>query len=134
MKGVNSVVEVGSLVRDAELKYTNSGTAICTFSLAVNGSEKQGDAYVDRPDFFDVTVFGRLGEALHKYLTKGQQIAMSGRLRQDRWEKDGQKHSRIGIIAESIQLLGSKSDATAPAGEFSAPEPTGSAFTDDVPF
>jgi len=138
---VNSVVLVGRLTGDAELKYTKEGTAVCKFSLANNfyaGKDKEGVG------FFDVTVWGKSAEALHPYLVKGKRIAVQGELRQERWEKDGQKQSRVGITAQSIQLLDSK-EATeqkpappsqqrrqeAPKAEFVGPE----SFEDDsIPF
>ena len=107
---INNVALVGRLTRDAELKYTNSGTAVCKISLAVNRSVKRGENWEDEASFFDVTVWGRRGEALAQYLQKGTRIAVAGSLQQDRWEKDGQKFSRVGINAQSIQLLGEKRD------------------------
>jgi len=136
MKDINSVILVGRLTRDAELKYLNTGTAICTFSIAVNRSVKKGDKWEDEASFFDITLFGKQGEVVTQYLTKGQQIAVSGELRQDRWEKDGQKHSRVVIVADSVQLLGGKrqdGNKAAPRAESEPlhPEP----FEDDpIPF
>jgi single-strand DNA-binding protein len=105
---VNSVVIVGRLTRDAELKYLNSGTAVASLSLAVNRSKKEGDQWVSEANFFDVSYFGKGAEGVKPYLTKGTQIAVQGSLRQDRWEKDGQKFSKVAIVADSIELLGSR--------------------------
>ncbi len=105
---INRVVLVGRLTRDAELKYTNSGLAICAFSVAVNSSRKQGDEWVEEANFFDITVFGRQGEAIQRYLVKGQQVGVDGRLKQDRWQtQEGQNRSKVGIIADNVRLLGS---------------------------
>ena len=68
---INSVVVIGRLTRDAELRYSNSGTAICKFALANNYSRKQGDSWIEETNFFDAVLMGRRAEALHKYLVKG---------------------------------------------------------------
>ncbi|MCF7945232.1 MAG: single-stranded DNA-binding protein [Spirochaetia bacterium] len=103
---VNVVVLVGRLTRDAELRYTNSGTAICSFSIAVNRRKRSGDSWENEANFFDIILWGRQGEALQKYLEKGKQVSVSGELRQNRWEQNGQKRSRVEIAANTIQLLG----------------------------
>jgi single-strand DNA-binding protein len=103
---INSVTIVGRMTRDAELKYTNSGFAISSISIAVNRSRKDGDQWVEEANFFDVTLLGRRAESLNQYLQKGTRIAVTGELKQERWEKDGQKRSRVSIQANNIQLLG----------------------------
>ena len=101
---INSVVIVGRLTRDAELRYLNSGTAVASISIAVNRSKKDGDQWISEANFFDVSYFGKGAEGIKPYLTKGTQIAVQGSLRQDRWEKDGQKFSRVNILADSVEL------------------------------
>ena len=103
---INIVTIVGRLTRDSELKYTNSGTAVCKFSLAVNRKKRSGDQWTDEVSYFDVVLWGKQGEALQQYLGKGKQIAVSGELRQNRWEQDGQSRSKVEIIANNLQLLG----------------------------
>ena len=103
---INSVVIVGRLTRDVELKYMNNGNAVASMSIAVNRSKKEGDQWVSEAHFFDVSYFGKGAEAVKPYLTKGKQIAVQGSLRQNRWEKDGQKQSRVVIVADSVELLG----------------------------
>lgn len=105
---INHVVLVGRLTRDAELKYTNSGMALTKLGIAVNRRMKQGDQWVDEANFFDATLWGKRGESLNQYLSRGQQVAIDGELRQERWEKDGVKNSRVTIHVNDIQLLGSK--------------------------
>ena len=124
MNDVNSVALIGRLTKDADIKYLQSGTAVVNFSLAVNESVKNGNSWSERASFFDVTFYGRQGEGLQRYLTKGKQIAITGTLQQQRWQKDGQTKSKIVIIAKTIQLLGSPRDgnmggmvSTPPAGE-----------------
>ena len=105
---INKVMLVGRLTRDAELQYTNSGYALCKFSIAVNRRKKQGEEWVDEVNYFDINIWGRRGESLNSYLTKGAQVAIEGHLKQDRWEKDGIKRSKVTIEADNIQLLGGK--------------------------
>lgn len=150
---LNRVVLVGRLTRDAELMYTNSGFALCKFSVAVNRRRKSGDQWIEEASFFDISIWGKRGESLNPYLTKGQQVAIEGQLRQDRWEQDGQKRSRIVVDASNIQLLGSRSEqqgrpnnatsaAPRPAQNNSQPfeqysppsEPVNDRFEDDIPF
>jgi single-strand DNA-binding protein len=108
MADINHVVLVGRLVRDAQLKYTNSGLAICEFSIAINNRRKQGEEWVDEPNFFDVTLFGRQGEAIQRYLTQGKQVGVDGQLRQDRWQTpEGQNRSKVQVVASNVMLLGS---------------------------
>ena len=106
---INSVIIVGRLTRDVELKYMNNGNAVASMSIAVNRSKKEGDQWVSEAHFFDVSYFGKGAEAVKPYLTKGKQIAVQGSLRQNRWEKDGQKQSRVVIVADSVELLGGSS-------------------------
>lgn len=103
---INSVVLVGRLTRDAELKYTANGTAVCKFAVAVNRRRKTGDSWSDEASFFDIVLWGRQGEAIHQYLGKGKQIAVQGELRQNRWEQNGQNRSKVEIHAVNVQLLG----------------------------
>ena len=111
MADVNHVILIGRLTRDAELKYTSGGQAVCKFGLAINRRKKQGDQWVDEANFFDIVLWGRSGESINQYLTKGKQIAVEGELRQDRWEQDGQARSKVEIMANNVQLLGGGQDA-----------------------
>ena len=112
MSDMNIVAINGRLTRDAELKYTNSGMAICKFSIATNRSVKKGDKWEDEANFFECTMFGKRAESINQYLTKGQQVSISGELRQERWEKDGKQNSRVTISVNNLQLIGGKSDNT----------------------
>ncbi|MDR1231792.1 MAG: single-stranded DNA-binding protein [Spirochaetaceae bacterium] len=106
MTDLNRVVLVGRLTRDAEMKFTPGGLAVSKFSIAVNRSRKVGDQWEEEASFFDATLWGRSAESLSQYLIKGKQIALDGELRQDRWEQDGQKRSKVEIIVNNLQLLG----------------------------
>lgn len=109
----NIVVLVGRLTRESELRFTNSGTAIGRFSLAVNRMKRSGEQREEEVSFFDITVWGKQAEVLNPYLTKGRQVCVQGELRQNRWEQDGQSRSRIEVVANNIQLLGGPSGGTA---------------------
>jgi single-strand DNA-binding protein len=116
MSDLNRVVLVGRLTRDAELKFTPSGQAVCKFSIAVNRKRKVGEQWEEEASFFDATLWGRSGETLTQYLVKGKQIGLDGELRQDRWEQDGQKRSKIEIIVNNIQFLGSSQGSGGQSG------------------
>jgi single-strand DNA-binding protein len=146
---INHVVLVGRLTRDAELKYTANGQAVCKFSVAVNRRKKSGDQWVDEGNFFDVVLWGRQGESLNQYLVKGKMIGVDGELRQDRWEQDGQTRSRVEIVAANIQLLGGGASGGGASGggasgrsesfgdgvRRESPPPAGDdGFADDIPF
>ena len=107
---INKVMLVGRLTRDAELMYTSSGFALCKFSLAVNKRKKQGEQWIDEANYFDLNLWGRRGESLNSYLTKGTQVAIEGQLKQERWEQDGLKRSKVTIEAVNVQLLGGRQD------------------------
>lgn len=106
MADINHVVLVGRLTRDAELRYTSSGIAVCNFAIAVNRRKKVGDDWSEETSFFDIVLWGRQGETINQYLVKGKQVAIDGELRQNRWEQDGQSRSRIEVVATNLQLLG----------------------------
>lgn len=106
MSDVNHVILIGRLTRDAELKYTSGGSAVCKFAIAVNKRRKQGEQWVEEASFFDIMLWGHAGESLNQYLVKGKQIAVVGELNQNRWEQDGQVKSKIEIMANNVQLLG----------------------------
>lgn len=105
MADINRVIEIGRLTRDAEVSYTPGGMAIAKFSIAVNRRVKNGDGWADEANYFDVQVFGKTADNLKPFLTKGKQVGIDGYLKQDRWEKDGQKFSKVTINANDIQLL-----------------------------
>lgn len=118
MQDTNAVVLVGRLVREAELKYLNSGSAVTNFSIAVNTAKKTENGWEDEGNFFDVSLFGKLGEALKPYLLKGSQVCVMGRLRQQRWtDKDGANKSKVVIMAENVQLVGGKRESSENTGE-----------------
>jgi len=115
---INTVVLVGNLTRDAEIKYFNNGNAIVKFSIAQNRRKKQGEQWVDEAMFFDISFGGKGAEAVHKYLTKGKQVAIQGELRQDRWEQEGQSRSKVYVSAFELQLLGGNAGGERTSGGY----------------
>lgn len=103
---INHVAVVGNLTRDAELRSTQSGTAVLSFGIAVNDRRKNASGqWEDVPNFFECVTFGNRANALGDILTKGMKVAISGKLHYSSWEKDGQKHSKVDIIANEIELM-----------------------------
>lgn len=99
---INAVTIIGRLTRDIEVTYTTSGTAVGKISLACNHMKKE------EVSFIDVKLFGKLAENIESFLTKGKQVCIEGFLKQERWESNGQKFSRVCVMANNVQLLGPK--------------------------
>ena len=127
---INSVVVTGNLTRDPELRSTPGGTSICKLRVAVNSRRKdQSGEWIDKPNYFDVTVWGAQGENCANYLAKGRPVAIQGRLDWHEWETDGNKRQAVEIIAESVQFLGSRDGAG--GGNGAAPQSDVPADTSD---
>ena len=107
-RGIAHVTLVGNLTRDPELRQTPSGTYVCQLSVAVNSSYKDAAGqWVDKPNFFNVVVWGNRGENCAKYLAKGRQVAVDGRLDQRSWEaQDGTRRSKVEIVADTVIFIG----------------------------
>jgi single-strand DNA-binding protein len=107
---VNVVVITGNLTQDPELRHTGGGTAVCELRVAVNSRRKEGNDWVDKPNFFNVVVFGGQGENCANYLSKGRPVAIEGRLDWREWEakEGGGKRQAVQIIANTVQFLGSR--------------------------
>jgi single-strand DNA-binding protein len=111
MAGLNKVMLIGHLGRDPELRYTASGTPVCSFSVAVSRRSGRDDQQQDETDWFRVTAWERLAEICANYLTKGQQVYIEGRIRLDTWTgQDGQERSNLAVTAYQMQMLGSRRD------------------------
>lgn len=104
---INKAIISGNLTRDPELRQTQSGTSVLSMAVAVNERVKHDDQWEDRPSYVDVTVWGARAEALSKFLRKGLRVAVSGRLRQDRWQdkQTGENRSRLGIVADEVDVM-----------------------------
>ena len=111
---LNVVVVTGNLTRDPELRSLPSGTSVCKLRIAVNSRRKdQSGEWVDKPNYFDVTVWGAQGENCATYLSKGRPVAVEGRLDWREWEaQDGSKRQSVEIIANSVQFLGSRDEGS----------------------
>lgn len=108
MASYNLVVLLGNLTRDVELKYTQNQMAIAKLGLAVNDRVKKNNEWVDEPTFVDVTLFGRTAEIANQYLSKGSSVLIEGRLKYETWESDGQKRSKLSVIGDRMQMIGSR--------------------------
>jgi len=143
---INRVVLVGNLTKDPELRHTPSGTAVCSLRLAVNTRRKDGATgeWTEKPNYFDITVWGNQGESCAQYLAKGRPVAVDGRLEWREWDaQDGTKRQAVEIIADSVQFLGSRGDGEGggqpqfvPAGAAAQTENADFAAgaDDDIPF
>ena len=135
MANINRVTLVGNLTRDPELRHTPSGTAVCKLRIAVNTRQKDGATgeWGEKPNYFDVTVWGGQGESCSQYLSRGRQIGVDGRLDWREWEaQDGTKRQAIEIIADTIQFLGSRQDNN--GGDQSQYVPSGAVEADKSDF
>lgn len=154
---INRVVITGNLTRDPELRSLQSGTSVCSLRIASNSRQKRDGEWVDKPNYFSVTVWGAQGENCARFLAKGRPVCIDGRLDWREWQsQDGSKRESVEIVAESVQFLGSKPDGdgggnrgggyTEPPMDTSdfSPQPAGntggntgrnsSAHDDDIPF
>lgn len=103
---INNVSIAGNLTREPELRSTASGTPVLSFGIAVNDRRKNASGqWEDVPNFFECVTFGNRATALSDILTKGMKVAIAGKLHYSSWEKDGQKHSKVDIIAQEIELM-----------------------------
>ena len=140
MAGVNKVIIVGNLGRDPEVRYAQSGMAICKLSVAVTERVKDGDAWKDQTEWFRVTLFGKQAESAGQYLQKGRQVYVEGRLKTDKYkDKEGVERTSVEVVGNVVRFLGGggggerapKNDAP-PAGD--APPASDGFVDDDLPF
>ena len=151
MQDINTCAITGNLTRDPELKKFDDGGAVCKIRVANNGRKKVGDEWVDAPNYFDVVIWGRQGEATAEYCSKGRKVAITGKLRWREWEGESGKRQAVEIHADTVAFIGSQKDQDqsqgqqdgdfAPAGTAAAtgdggfqPAPTASSPDDDLPF
>jgi single-strand DNA-binding protein len=147
MANINRVVLVGNLTRDPELRHTPGGTPVCSLRIAVNSRRKdESGQWVDKPNYFSVSVFGNQAESCAQYLSKGRPVGIDGRLDWREWQaQDGAKREAVEIVAESVQFLGGRDGAAesgaggggnqfVPAGAGSETADFPAATDDDIPF
>src|SRR6185312_15605564 len=109
MASFNRVILLGNLTRDVEVKYLQSGMAVAEIGLAVNDRRKgQNGEWVEETTFVDITLWGRTAEVAGEYLSKGSPVLIEGRLKLDQWETEGQKRSKLRVVGERMQMLGSR--------------------------
>lgn len=121
MTGVNKIMIIGNLGRDPEVRYSQSGNAVCNLSVAVTEKVKDGDSWKDATEWFRVVTFGKTAENAGKYLAKGRQVYVEGRLRTQKYkDKDGIEKQSTEVIAYAIQFLGGGGEAKKPGGPPSA--------------
>lgn len=145
MASFNRVILVGNLTRDVELRYTPGGTAVTEIGLAVNDRVKRNDQWVEEATFVDITLWGRTAEVASEYLGKGSQILVEGRLKLDTWEQEGNKRSKLRVVGERMQMLGSRrggggggGQPSSGSGSYSEPAESSEAAAtpphDNIPF
>jgi single-strand DNA-binding protein len=123
MAAFNKVILVGNLTRDPEVRYTSGGTAVTDIGMAIsrNWTDRSTNERKEETTFVDVTLWGRTAEIAGEYLAKGRPVLIEGRLQLDQWEDrdTGQKRSKLKVIGESMQLLGSRGEGGGPPGQSS---------------
>ena len=137
---INRVVLTGNLTRDPELRTTPAGVSVCSLRIASNTRRKTSDGeYVDKPNYFSITVWGAHGENCARYLTKGRPVAIDGRLEWREWTHEDTKREAVEIVADTVQFLATRDDTTtsdtpAPNEPDLEPVPAGVADGDDIAF
>lgn len=127
-KSINQVILMGNLTRDPELRTTPNGQSVCSFSMAINRSwQDQSGQAQEAVDYFDITAWGKLGELVNQYLSKGRKCLIQGRLSQRSWEQEGQKRSKVEVIASDVTFLdgGGAGSAGGPSAPSAAPKKAG---------
>lgn len=130
---VNQVSITGNLTRDPELRSTAGGTAVLSFGIAVNDRRKNASGqWEDVPNFFECVTFGNRATALSDILTKGMKVAVAGKLHYSSWEKDGQKHSKVDIIAQEIELMQNRKPQQ--QQDYQPPQQAQAVYDEYIPF
>lgn len=139
-ESINRWLGTGNLTRDPELRQTGGGTSVCNLRIAVNSRVKVQGEWTDKPNYFDVAIFGAQADACARFLAKGRPVAIDGRLDWREWEgQDGQKRQAVQIIADSVQFLNSGQDRSEDGPASPTPAPATAAAVaadpdDDIPF
>src|SRR4051794_22363630 len=125
-RSFNQVILMGNLTRDPELRQTPNGQSVTSFSLALNRSYKAADgSWTEATDYIDVVAWGPLGERVSQYLTKGRPCLVNGRIQSRSWEQDGQKRSKVEVVAQDVTFLGGAGEGGSGGG---APRNSGGEF------
>jgi single-strand DNA-binding protein len=122
MATYNRVILMGNLTRDIQLRYTPGGTPVTEVGMAINDRRKgQNGEWIDETTFVEVTFWGRTAEVAAEYLSKGSPVFVEGRLKYDTWEKDGQKQSKLRVVCDRMQMIGSRGEGGGSRSASSAP-------------
>jgi single-strand DNA-binding protein len=132
---INRVVLIGRLTRDPELRALPSGTSVCSLRIACNSSRRDADGeFTERPNYFDVSLYGATAEAVSRYTSKGNRVGIDGRLEWREWEADQQKRQAVDIVADRVQFLdppGDRLDSDALGGADGEPVGVGVGLDED---
>lgn len=132
---VNQVAVTGNLTRDPELRATQGGTAVLSFGIAVNDRRKNASGnWEDVPNFFECVTFGNRATALSDILAKGMKVAVAGKLHYSSWEKDGQKHSKVDIIANDVELMQNRKPQPEQPQQYQPTAVPQGVYDEDIPF
>lgn len=132
---INHVAVVGNLTREPELRSTAGGTAVLGFGIAVNDRRKNASGqWEDVPNFFECVTFGNRATALSDILAKGMKVSIAGKLHYSSWEKDGQKHSKVDIIAQEIELMQNRKPQQQQQQDYQSGYQQQPTMYDDIPF
>ena len=130
---INRVVLTGNLTRDPDLRSTPTGTPVCSLRIASNTRRKENGEWVDKPNYFSVTVWGAQGENCARFLSRGRGVCIDGRLEWREWQtQEGQKREAVELVADAVQFLGGREDG-AGGGGMAAGANNGFAPHSDVP-
>jgi single-strand DNA-binding protein len=134
MPSFNSVTLIGNLTREVEAKVLSGGNTVASFGLAVNERYKSKDGELkEETTFVDVKTWGKLAEICGQHLNKGASVLVFGKIRQERWEKDGVKQSKIVVIADKVEFLSGKRDGERGEAPAKPAQPIGGGYGDDQP-
>ena len=137
---MNKVQILGTITRDIELQYAPSGTAIAKVGIAVNKRYTSNGEKKEEVSYFNCVAFGKTGENINTYFQKGSRILISGELKEDRWEKDGHKHSRVSILIDGFDFIDKNTDSHKSAPQHKQSKPQAQEFPcidindDEIPF
>lgn len=132
---LNACTLSGNLGKDAELRCTPSGLHVLTFSLCVNERKRQQDGiYTDEPNWLDCVMFGNRAASLEPYMRRGSKVSMTGHLRQRKWEKDGQRYSRVEIIVDEVELMNGRREKQPEAYPPPQAVEASGMYNSDIPF
>ncbi len=133
MESCNRIILLGNLTRDPELRYVGKRTAVCDVGLAVDNCVRRNDEWVEETTFVDVTLWGRTAEIAVEYFRQGSPVLNEGRLRHETWEKDEQKRSKLKVVCDRMQMLGTGKNGNEPAIDRAQSQAITSAAEGDTP-